>query len=186
MPAPLNQIFGTMQYTPVRGYLRSLTPPIEDFQFPMNPNRLVEAINVGWRELMPIGMSHPRQQYTGTGAHMIPGVTFLVNRRKLGAEKGRELSAYEFLDFKRFLQAHTVPPSGSKDVAGGSPSRLLFLWPGVITLTTVLRNLRVTYTRFNHLGEPMAYDCQVDFAEIRDTRVTHEEIRDIGSQRSEL
>lgn len=178
--------YGVMDYNPVRGFLRSLGEEPEEFEFPMNPTRLSEQVEVLWRQQQVIGMSHPRMQYTGTGAWKLPGVEFMVNRYRMAEARKRAISIGEFLDFKRFLSSLTVPESGTEDIIGGSPSRVLFVWPSVISLTCVLTNLNITYLKFSIHGEPLIYTARVGFSEIRDIRMTSSELRKIGSQRAEV
>ena len=117
--------------TPPRGYLVNLESG-QEMGFPMNPTQLSEQVQVNWKQQPVIGMSHPILQYLGTSAHGFPSVSFRVDGYHLSREANRSVSPQEILRFKRFCQSLTVPPRGAKDVAGGSPSRILFVWPEVV------------------------------------------------------
>ena len=167
---------------PSRGWMVDINSGTE-FDFPMNPAQLEESINVTWKKQRVVGMSHPIQQYVGTGAHMLPGVEFYVDSFQMAQETGIDIGPYEFLPFKRILQSLTVPPRGAQNVAGGAPSRALFVWPDVISLLVVIENVTFRYERFGQNGSPLAYRARVDFSEIRDTRYTSEEVISVGSRR---
>lgn len=173
---------------PARGSIVLLDPEGQtadrEYFFPMNPTELEEAIEVGWNEQRVVGMSHPRLQYTGTGAHKFPAVEFYVSAHALSQETGKNLSANEVLEFKRFLQSLTVPRAGAQDVVGGAPPRVLFIWPRVISLVCVVRSVSFRYNRFSAEGTPLVYTARVAFSEIRDARMTHEQILIEGSRRA--
>lgn len=177
-----------VDYKPTRGSVRSLLPfagKIRSYVFPMNPNKLQESVNVIWREQQIFGMSHPNMHYIATGAHQLP-VEFYVSKQRMEAELGRVISESELLEFKRFLQALTVPARGEGDVTSGSPPRVLFDWPWVVSMTCVLRNLTVTYTKFAITGAPISYTAKVAFSEIRDVRMYSGDIMEQGSMRAEV
>lgn len=156
----------------------------DEFTFPMNPTELAEQINVNWKPQAPIGMSHPRLQYSSTGSHSLPAVTFLVDAHLIARETRRNPTADEILDFKRFLQALTVPPMQAMDIAGGSPPRVLFIWPQVVNLICVVQQLGFRHLRFAADGTPLRYEARVSFSEIRDVRMTSEDLRIYGSRRA--
>lgn len=170
--------------TPVRGFLVDLNSGLE-WGFPMNPTELAESINVNWREQAVVGMSHPIMQYVGTGAHALPSVTFRVDAYQMSRELGRNVTTSDVLGFKRFLQSLTVPPRGAENVTGGSPPRVLFVWPDVVSLTVVVRTAEFRYLKFaRETGAPLVYDARVTFSEVRDERMTSEQLLNEGSMRS--
>lgn len=168
---------------PTRGFLVDLNSAAE-FEFPMNPSGLEESIGVNWKRQSVVGFSHPILQFASTDAHSLPGVDFYVDRYQMSRDLGKNVTAKDFLAFKRFCQSLTVPPRGAENVAGGSPPRVLFVWPEVVSLVCVVANVSIRYERFAHDGSPVAYRVRVDFLEIRDSRMTSEEIFDDGSQRA--
>lgn len=168
---------------PVRGFLVDLNSAAE-FEFPMNPEGLEEVISVNWKKQAVIGLSHPILQYAGTGSHSMPAVEFYVDRYQMSREVGKDVTTKEFLAFKRFLQSLTVPPRGAENVAGGSPPRVLFVWPETVSLVCIVESVSIRMERFAHDGSPVAYRARVAFSEIRDSRITSEDVFDDGSQRA--
>lgn len=176
-------------YKPTRGHLRSLLPlsgKIRAYAFPMNPTKFTEAIRVAWRKQQIYGGSHPNMHYVSTDAHQLPAVEFFVSKQHMETERGRSITYSEFLEFKRFVQALTVPARGEGEATSGAPPRVLFEWPWVISMTCIVENLEVTYTKFNFSGAPINYTVKVSFSEIRDVRVFSDEIMEQGSMRAEV
>jgi hypothetical protein len=68
-------------------------------------------------------------------------------------------------------------------VASGGPPRALLVWPGLVSLTCVVTSLEFRYEQFGVRGEVLVYRAQVNFEEIREVRVTSEEMRVQGSLR---
>lgn len=168
---------------PTRGFLIDLINA-EWFDFPMNPDKLEEVISVNWKRQAVVGLSHPVLQFAGTGSHSLPSVEFFVDRYRMAREKGSTVTAKEFFAFKRFLQSLTVPPRGAVNIAGGAPPQVLFVWPEIVSLVCIVENVAITHQRFAHDGSGLAYRARVTFSEIRESRMTSEEIFDDGSQRA--
>ena len=173
---------------PARGSLALLdvenTTSLREFTFPMNPTELEESIDVNWVEQRVVGHSHPILQYTGTGPHNLPGVKFYVSAHALSQERNKNLDGDDVLEFKRFLQSLTVPRGNAGDIVGGSPPRVLFIWPNVVSLVCVVRNVRFRHLRFARDGSVLVYVATVTFSEIRDARMTSEEVFFEGSRRA--
>ncbi len=177
---------GVLQFVtafPARGFLVDLNSGAE-FGFPMNPTRLQESITVNWQDQTVVGMSHPVPHYIGTGAHMLPSVEFLVDRYFMSRQRKRNVDINEFLQFKRFLQSLTVPPRRATNVAGGAPPRVLFVWPDTVSMIVNIRSLSITHERFDFEGRPLRYVATVTFSEVRDARMTSEQLFSEGSMRS--
>ena len=168
---------------PTRGFLVDLNSAAE-FEFPMNPDKLQEVISVNWKRQGVLGLSHPVLQFAGTGSHSLPGVEFFVDRYRMAREQGSPVTAIEFFAFKRFLQSLTVPPRGAESIAGGAPPQVLFIWPEIVSLVCIVENVAITHQRFAHDGSGLAYRARITFSEIRESRVTSEEIFNDGSQRA--
>ncbi len=167
---------------PARGWIIDINTG-EQHGFPMNPSQLEESIQVNWKKQGVIGMSHPILQYQHTDAHTLPGVEFYVDRHQMSKERGEAVSLFDFLEFKRFLQSLTVPPGQAQNIAGGSPSRVLFFWPDVVSLQCVVGNVSTRTERFAYDGSPMTYTARVGFMEIRDYRMSSEVVLYDGSLR---
>lgn len=164
---------------PVRGLLCNLRTG-ESTRILLNPTELREQVRVHYSRLQVLGLSHEVLQYHATGNTALP-VEFALDKffaRAVSADDDPDI-----LDFKRFLQALTVPPGGADSVADGGPPRALFVWPGLITLSCVVTRLELRYQHFDATGRVLVYQAQATFEEIRDARVTSEELRAQGSRR---
>jgi hypothetical protein len=146
----------------------------------LNPTELREQVQVNYSRLQVPGLSHQVLQFSSTGNVSLPVELYLDKffARGVSAEDDPDI-----LDFKRFLQALTVPAGGASDVASGGPPRALLVWPGLVSLTCVVTSLEFRYEQFGVRGEVLVYRAQVTFEEIRDSRTTSEEMRVQGSLR---
>jgi hypothetical protein len=164
---------------PVRGLVCNLRTG-EAMSFLLNPTELREQVQVNYSRLQVPGLSHEILQFSSTGNVTLP-VELYLNKyfaRAVSAEDDPDILA-----FKRFLQALTVPAGGASDVASGGPPRALLVWPGLVSLTCVVTSLEFRYEQFGARGEVLVYRAQVNFEEIRDVRMTSEEMRVQGSLR---
>lgn len=149
----------------------------------LNPTELREQVQVHYGRLQVPGLSHQVLQFTATGNTTLP-VAFYLD--KLFARAVSIDEDPDILDFKRFLQALTVPVGPADDVAGGGPPRALFLWPGLASMTCVVTSLEFRYQQFDVFGQVLVYEAKVTFEEIRDARITSSEVRAAGSERGGL
>lgn len=163
---------------PIRGELCNLRTG-EAIGFLLNPTELSEQVRVNYNRLQIPGLSHQVLQFVSTGNATLP-IEFYLDKFFAGSVHPDDP---DILDFKRFLQALTVPSAGAEDVAGGGPPRALFIWPGIVSLTCVLTSLELKYEQFDIFGDALVYRARVTFEEIRDVRITSEEIRELGSER---
>jgi len=163
---------------PSRGELCNLKTG-EAIGFLLNPTQFSEQVRVNYNRLQIPGLSHQVLQFVSTGNATLP-VEFYMNRFFAGQIQAEDA---DILDFKRFLQAFTVPSSGAEDVVGGGPPRALFIWPGLVSLTCVLTSLEFKYEQFDTFADVLVYRARTTFEEIRDVRITSEEIRELGSER---
>ncbi|WP_428263675.1 peptidoglycan-binding protein [Haliangium sp.] len=164
---------------PVRGLMCNLRTG-ESMPLLLNPTELREQVRVNYSRLQVPGLSHEVLQFQSTGNTSLP-VEFYVDKffaRTVSVEQDPDI-----LDFKRFLQALTVPSGGAQDIAAGGPPRALFVWPGLVSVTCVVTSLEFRYELFGVGGEVLVYRAQATLEEIRDLRVTSEELRTLGSER---
>jgi hypothetical protein len=165
--------------SPVRGALSNLRTG-ETMEFLLNPTDLREQVQVNYGRQQVPGLSHQVLQFSSTGNTTLP-VEFYLDKffaRAASAEEDPDI-----LSFKRFLQALTVPVGGAEDIAHGGPPRALFVWPGLLALTCVVTSLEFRYEQFDVSGKVLVYRAQVTFEEIRDVRMTSDEVRTLGSLR---
>ncbi len=82
------------------------------------------------------------------------------------------------MEFRSFIRALTVPPSGTEGVSDTAPPRTLFIWPEVVTIETVVTDVEFQYRQVGVDGRVLVYAATVTFEEILDVRVTSEELRE--------
>jgi hypothetical protein len=63
-------------------------------------------------------------------------------------------------------------------VPATAPPRVLFVWPTVMSIETVLTDLEFSYKQFAADATVLVYTATVTFEEILDVRVTSEDKRD--------
>ena len=168
----------TAAIRPARGHLCNVRTG-EMMEFLLNPTEFSEAVDVEYQQIKVPGLGHRVLQYDSTANATVPFEFYL----------DKYFAAETFTDdpdiqnFKRFLQALTVPSRGAEDVLGGAPPRALVIWPNVLSLTCVVRRLEFRYQRFDFFGDVLMYTARTNFEEIRDVRMASEELREVGSLR---
>jgi hypothetical protein len=177
-----------------------------------NPSDLEKSLRVNWNELVIPGMSHPRLQYGSTGsteirfklffntrAHPVVGSGhgvkgWLANHPtegsspKEGEEEWRggpspkrEANGVKYaLDF---LDSLCYSKRNPQSIAKAAPPRCLFFWPQLMSLTCVVSELKHKYISFDRGGAPIHVEVDVSLKEIRDIRLTSEDVRANGSIR---
>lgn len=167
-----------------------------------NPETLDEILDVDWAELEVQGMSHRPQQYSGTGNHeftftlqfncidsgggdMVTNDPSLLNqvRPTTGTTQNR-LADIQLA--RNYLLSMAYGPRGRQDIVGSSPSRFLFVWPGLVSLTCVLHKLKIKHLQFNLQGQSMRFDADITIKEIRDVRLFGEDVFFDGTFRNTL
>ena len=149
-----------------------------------NPAELEETVGVEWQKQSVVGMSHKPLQYTATDNAGFGFELVLDALEEVQANRQAKLRGVDYLeDARRFLLHLCYAPKTTKGVRGAAPPRVLFYWPRFISLTCVVTQLSFRYTRFSNLGQPVATVCKVSLSEIRDVRLTSEEVRKRGSLR---
>ena len=120
-----------------------------------NPSQLSEKVQVNYNRLA------------------VPGLDFHLDRRFAQTQPGSP----EILEFRAFLLALTVPPSGTEGVVQTAPPRTLIIWPGLLTVEAVLTEVEFSYRELAVDGTVLIYTASVEFEEILDVRVSSEERR---------
>lgn len=162
---------------PERMYLIDLkTSEVMTAQF--NPAELNETLKVARAKLHPPGLPHERLQYSYTENHR---VTFELIYDALSDP---EASVEGNLDARNFLMSLCYPKQGVRSVNDGADTRVLFVWPNMISLTAVISELRFKHSRFARTGESTFFKVDVSIEEIRDgVPLTSEEVRKVGTLR---
>lgn len=146
----------------------------ESIECLFNPTQLVEKLQVNWNRLTVPGLSHEPLQFRNTSNRQLSNVEFYLDR-VFAAEQPGDVNIREF---RAFLRALTVPPAATEGVTATAPPRVLFVWPGVLTLESVLASVEFHYKQFANDGSVLVYTAVVGFEEILDARVTSEELRE--------
>lgn len=148
----------------------------ESLECLFNPTHLTERVDVNWTRLAVPGLSHEVLQFQNTGNRQLSEVEFYLDAL-FAAEQPGDVN---ILDFRAFLRALTVPPKGTQGVPATAPPRVLFIWPGVLTLECIVAGVEFAYRQLAADGGVLVYTATVDFEEVLDARVTSEEVRKAG------
>ena len=148
----------------------------ESIEAQFNPSELEESLEVNWARQTVPGLSHQPMQFIHTG-----NVKFTVELQFVATDVS-ELA--ELMHARRFLQSLCYPRRGASDVTGGGPPRALFVWPTLVSLTCVITTLNFKYSHFNIAGAPVQFTAKLTLEEIRDVRLTSDEVLVSGTQRS--
>ena len=151
-----------------------------------NPLRPIQDITVNYNRMGSPGLSHQPLQYSNTGNATFPDMQFFIS--KYSAVKSGLLNDPDILDFERFLLSFTAPSEMGQGILGGAPPRILLIWPApVFSVECVVTKLRFEYQRFaTRTAELLRYVATVSFEEIRDERLTSEDLRVMGSKRATM
>lgn len=145
-----------------------------------NPTELEENLGAVYATQTVPGLSHQVLQFTHTENLTL---TFDLNYDAL--TNPSSFDADDALNGRRFLHSLCYPRAGAATVRDGAPSRAVFIWPELYTLTAVLTKLKIKFTRFLVTGKPSAFVASCTLQEIRDVRITAEEIMADGTQRAD-
>jgi len=164
--------------SPKMSLVNTVTGEGREVQF--NPEQFTQSIAVNYAKLQVVGLSHTRKHYINTD-----DVKFdlEIGNNVLAAGDGGISLLARLLEDHDFLYSLTHPRRADS-IARGGPPRVMFIWPNFISLTCVLMNLTFTYSQFNKEGTPTAWRAKITLEEIRDTFVSMEDIRQLGTQRS--
>lgn len=146
----------------------------ESMECLFNPTQLTEKVQVNWSRLAVPGLSHQVLQFQSTANRSLAGVEFYHDRFFATEQPGEP----DIMEFRSFIRALTVPPSGTEGVVDTAPPRTLFIWPEVITVETVVTDVEFQYRQVAVDGRVLVYAATVTFEEILDVRVTSEELRE--------
>jgi hypothetical protein len=138
-----------------------------------NPTQLSEKVGVNYTRQVVPGLSHQPLQYQSTGNWQVPGVEFYLDAYASAALPNDPGIAH----FRAFLRSLTVPPAGTEGVVATAPPRVLFVWPNVLTVETVLTEVEFQYRQFGSDGAALVYTATCTFEQILDVRVTSEALR---------
>ncbi len=151
----------------------------KDFFF--NPTTLEQNMGeVNYDRIGYPGLSHQRLAYQGNTNPQVP-IEVFVDKISLDAANGTDVDVE---DFKNYLQALTLPVEGDGFTTGSAPPRVIFAWPNVTNFTAVLRNLSFQNRTFSQeTGQVLIYTATFTLEEVRDQRLSSEEVRQHGFNR---
>ena len=176
-PEPLSLI-DVVNREPPKMSLTNFVDP-KDTIFPQfNPEEITAQFRAQWEKMVIPGLSHQRMNYISSS-----NVVFRFLLRYDATGRSAE-TRDEHEDNLRFIQAHFHPRLGGDSILGGEAPRILFIWPTLISLTAVIEEATFKFTRFNSALQLMAWNVSIGLSEIRDIRLTFEEVRATGMQRA--
>ena len=148
----------------------------EDFEVMFNPEQITEEVQVAYaRQTIP-GLSHQPLQFTNTGNHAVSMDLFATGTTE------RRIALVS--DLRQFLLSLTVPPGNAGTIDDGAPPRVLFLWGLVWSWTAVITSVRIVSSQFTQEGEIRTLVASITLEEIRDVRMTSQDVRITGTRRS--
>lgn len=170
------------------------------FEAQFNPEELNEIISVDWSELNIQGLSHRPHQYSSTenhefsftlqfnaidngGGKMVTGDASVLNTPTASAG-GTQNRLADILMARNYLLSLAYGPRGRQDVTGSSPSRFLFVWPGLVSLTCQLHRLKMKHQQFDLQGRPTRFEADITIKECRDVRLFSDDVFFDGTFRS--
>lgn len=148
----------------------------EGYVMQFNPTQFTEQIQVNYGRPQVLGQSHQELQYLSTGNLVVPMTFFFLSRDIQTHEGGQQV--------KNFLYALCYPVRGADAIVSGAPPRALVVWPGVLSLTTKITQMRINNQRFNRKGEVVQFEAACNFEEMRDVRWTSDDARQLGVRRT--
>lgn len=150
-----------------------------------NPKELKDKVAANYEDVQLMGMSHEVGQYKGTTAQEFTFELGFDAHSMRGSDLGGPIASQATeasigggrpKHCERMLRSLLYPPRGAQDVGGGAPPRVLFSWPGFISVVATVRTLEITYKRFTSKGPPTWFVAAVTLKEARDARITMEDV----------
>lgn len=142
-----------------------------------NPSELEEKLNVKWTRASVPGLSYEPLQYQGTGNHRVT--------LELYCEAHDEDEKTAIRNFRNFILSLCYPSVSAADVIGGAPPRVLFVWPGMFTFAAIIEGeVTFRHVRFSGELESTRYTAIISLEEIRDVRLSSEEVLQQGTLRT--
>jgi hypothetical protein len=154
---------------PPKLYLQDLGT-LERLDAQFNPSSFDNSIRVNWTKQKIPGLSHQKFQYDNT------------ENEKINLEL--IFDSFFTNDVSKLEDATRFIASLCYRKGDGSMSRFLVLWPNVLSLVCVIDgDLKFKTTRFNSNAARTYVTITLPLSEIRDTRLTSEDVRSVGLQR---
>ena len=125
----------------------------------LNPKQWSEKVQVNWNRATIPGLSYQPLQYQSTSNRQITDLEFYLDKVHASEQPGDA----DILRFRRFLRELTIPRTYHTPAC---PPRVLFVWPGVLTLEGVITELSLSYQQFANDGSVVIYtaNCTIEEA----------------------
>lgn len=143
-----------------------------------NPNEFTEAIGVTYARQTVPGLSHQVIQFVNTDNRIITVELFFENANYPSKTRG----VNPMLIIRRFLRSLVYPRFAGGGLSMAGAPRVLFLWPGFVSITAVITKLDFAYTHFSLKGEPGVMTASVELEEIRDNLLLSEDVVDLEGE----
>lgn len=133
-----------------------------------NPTDFTEAIAAKYDDQSVSGQSHEPSQFVNTQNFTIE---LKCTWRAYSPEQLVQLNRA-----RRHMLSWCYPRNISPQVVGGGAPRILVAWPGMLSLECSIRNVRIQHKRFNRKAQSVEMDAFISIREIRDFRITFDEV----------
>jgi len=167
-----------LRQEPPKMSITNIVDPSDTVFAQYNPEEMNESLKPVWENIVIPGLSHQRMNYVSTENYK---VRFALRYDATGRSDDFQK---EIENVRRFLHDHVHPRSGASTILGGEAPRVLLIWPTLISLQSIIEEAEIALTRFNSQGRLMAMTANITISEIRDVRLTFEEVRLRGTIRS--
>jgi hypothetical protein len=167
----------SMASTPERMTITDLSTA-ETIEMQYNPEELNESIASAYGRQNPQGLSHTVKQFANTEDLGLDFKLYLTSNG-LGPEDHARM-----LDVRNFLHSLHYPRGRATTIREGGPPRILFVWPGIYSLTCVAIRTKINHSKFNLGGQPVIMTAEINIEEIRDGFISSEDVRKLGTRRS--
>lgn len=175
-PAPAS-ISDTLNRVAPKMSLTNIVDPIDTIFAQFNPEEIREQLRSVWERITIPGLSHQRLNYVSSDNYK---TRFTLKYDATGRDQATQ---EEFEDNRKWIHAHFHPRGGADSILGGEAPRILFIWPGLISLTAIIDGADFRLKRFSSELKLLAWEVAIELSEIRDARLTFEEVRVQGTQR---
>ncbi len=142
-----------------------------------NPTEFEEEVAVTFQRQKILGLSHTNMQYSNTENWQSP----LKMHWEAFDDSGNKLD--NLLAARRFIHSLCYGPRGAQDIVGGAPSRVLFIWPSLLSMLTFVTKIKFKFTQFNLNGAPVRADAEISIEEARVLKLFSEDVADEGTFR---
>jgi hypothetical protein len=149
----------------------------ETYYMPYVPNTFSEKVSASYSKQTIVGMSHQNYQYSHTENHTFDNLNFYFR-----ANTVNELNLIH--EGRKFLLSLCYSSAGASSVSQNRPTKILFIWPTVVTMTCIVESVSITHEKFNVNGKTVQFRATIKVTEQRNVRLTSEQVRQQGTNRS--